>query len=304
MTRSDVDDRLRRVATDQHGAFTRAQALSAGASSDLVSRRVRSGHWVRAASGVYLLAGTAPTWQQRFKAAELSVAGSAVSGRSALLLHGIPGGRAEDIELTTPAAGPRRSSLAQVHRGDVRSTRVEGIRVVTPDQAVIDVAGRARLGELERLVDHVLVNGLAPVRRFRSRTAPGAPRFPGIALLRAVIAERAAGLAAPESELERHLYRVLDRARVPGLVRQAAPPWDPTSRRRFDALSNVWATIYEADGRRWHARMQDMERDRQRDQEAAAHGFLTIRFTWTHLTAAAEEAVEIVRSAGAARAAA
>jgi very-short-patch-repair endonuclease len=38
--------------------------------------------------------------------------------------------------------------------------------------------------------------------------------------------------------------------------------------------------IVEADGRTWHTRLEDFERDRQRDAEAAAAGFQTLRFTY------------------------
>jgi very-short-patch-repair endonuclease len=41
-----------------------------------------------------------------------------------------------------------------------------------------------------------------------------------------------------------------------------------------------WRAIVEADSRRWHTRVADFERDRQRDNEAVVHGYRPVRFTW------------------------
>ena len=123
-------------------------------------------------------------------------------------------------------------------------------------------------------------------------------RPPGIEKLRVLIAERGSGFVVPESELERLLYRVLEEAGVPAVVRQVHPPWSPDDRRRFDAVSIAWRVIFEADGRRWHARMSAFERDRRRDLEAAAHGYLTIRLTWAQLTMGRHEVIDLIRSAG------
>ncbi len=49
--------------------------------------------------------------------------------------------------------------------------------------------------------------------------------------------------------------------------------------------------VFEADGRRWHARLAAMERDRRRDLLAAAHGYLVVRLTWGELHDAFDEAV-------------
>ena len=48
--------------------------------------------------------------------------------------------------------------------------------------------------------------------------------------------------------------------------------------------SAAWALVIEADGRAWHTRVEDFERDRRRDAEAAAAGYLTLRFTHHQLT--------------------
>ena len=50
-----------------------------------------------------------------------------------------------------------------------------------------------------------------------------------------------------------------------------------------DAYISVWRLIVEGDGRRWHTRKADYERDRLRDNEATAHGYAVLRFTYEML---------------------
>ncbi|MGD2102656.1 MAG: DUF559 domain-containing protein, partial [Acidimicrobiia bacterium] len=41
--------------------------------------------------------------------------------------------------------------------------------------------------------------------------------------------------------------------------------------------------ILEGDGRNWHMKQTDFERDRRRDNELAAKGYLVLRFTYKML---------------------
>lgn len=71
----------------------------------------------------------------------------------------------------------------------------------------------------------------------------------------------------------------------------AVPPATPQFPFRFDTLPMVvdiyiaaWRLILEADARRWHSRRADFERDRARDNAAAAAGLAVLRFTRRMLT--------------------
>jgi very-short-patch-repair endonuclease len=44
-----------------------------------------------------------------------------------------------------------------------------------------------------------------------------------------------------------------------------------------------WALVVEADSRRWHARQQDFNADRARDNALAATGIQVLRFTYDML---------------------
>ena len=85
--------------------------------------------------------------------------------------------------------------------------------------------------------------------------------------------------------MEALLFKVL--ADVPGhplVVRQAPMPWRAAAHLRVDALLPDHNLIVEADGRRWHNRVKDFDRDQWRTNEATAHGYRVMRFTWVHLT--------------------
>ena len=78
-------------------------------------------------------------------------------------------------------------------------------------------------------------------------------------------------------------------------------PWRPDTRERLDALVVAPKVILEGDGRAWHARLRDFDRDRWRDNEAAAHGYLVLRFTFVHLAHRFEDCVGLGASVLAAR---
>lgn len=64
-----------------------------------------------------------------------------------------------------------------------------------------------------------------------------------------------------------------------------------------------WNLVIEADGRNWHARVEDFEEDRRRDNELATRGVQVLRFTYRMLKAdpggclVTMRAVGLVRSA-------
>ncbi len=67
--------------------------------------------------------------------------------------------------------------------------------------------------------------------------------------------------------MEAALYRLLDHPGFPPYERQARFPWRPSAPQRVDAYVPAWRRIIEADGRSWHSRHTDFERDERRDHE-------------------------------------
>jgi very-short-patch-repair endonuclease len=279
-----IDRAIETLARKQHGVFTTRQVIEQGGDRRLASRRVKNGQWIRLATGVYALPGNPPTALRQLKAAELSVPGSYVSGTPAGFLHGLP-----DIRLGRPEVSTHRTGgwteLARVrHREPVPITTVSGIRVTTVAQTLCDMTGRIDPDVLGPAVDAaILRRGAtwaeldAALHLARSRRSPGARPFAEVLLARdpeAVI---------PASVLESKLYPLLDDRRLPPYVRQAPAPWDPEGDERVDAAFASFRCVVEGDGRSWHARVADFERDRSRDHKALRVGWSVCRFTGDHI---------------------
>jgi very-short-patch-repair endonuclease len=66
---------------------------------------------------------------------------------------------------------------------------------------------------------------------------------------------------------------------------------------RVDAIYDVARVILEADGRRWHVRVDQMANDRRRDRAAMAHGYWPYRFVYQELKYEPDVVIETVRDA-------
>ena len=116
----------------------------------------------------------------------------------------------------------------------------------------------------------------------------------GIGLLRSLVDERSVdGWAPPESELERLLHEaVASFQRLSGRRMAGAAPWARRMSGSTASSDRGWS-ILEADGRRWHARVADFDRDTWRDNRAAALGYRVLRFTLESPRHRLDEVVEI-----------
>lgn len=99
----------------------------------------------------------------------------------------------------------------------------------------------------------------------------------------AILDERGDGYVPPASELERALFAALTAEELPEPCRQFQLPGRGAIDGMVDAAYPDVRLIIEADGRRWHTRLADFRRDRQRDVEAARSGWQTLRFTYVDI---------------------
>jgi hypothetical protein len=288
------------LARRQHGVFSTQQAAAVGITPRMRQRRLSSGAWLALDRSVHSLRSSPPTFRRQLKAAELSVPGSAISGRSAAVLHCLSGFRPGTIEVSGPRGGRRRSSLAIVrNRAPVATTHVDGIQVTTIEQTLCDLAACAP-DRLDAAIDDALVRGLTDARRIAVLSdGCGRRRLPGAASLAAAIEERGEeGYVPPGNVLERALRRALAHPGLPPATFEAPLPWRPAAPQRVDALLPSWRRIVEADGRRWHTRRADFERDRQRDHAAQAHGFEVTRFSYDQLVRTPDHATQVLLEIG------
>ena len=298
MRYTEIDRRIEALAGKQFGAFSRQQAFALGASERFVQRRLLERHWLRPVPAVFVVASSQGTWKRQCKVAELSVDEAALAGRAAAALHDLPGFRPGHVELVVPVNSFCTHPFATLHRyAGAKLTIVDGMRVTTIPQTVFDLASRVCPWVLERAMDDALLAKKVAIAEFQERLEfyYGARR-PGLPRIRPLVLERLKdGWTPPESELEALLLKMLERVpSCPKLIRQAALPWRSARPGRVDVLIPNHRLIIEADGRRWHARFADFDRDRWRDNQATAHGFRVLHFTWVHLHDLAADSLEVV----------
>lgn len=295
------DRRLDEFAARQYGTFSLSQAHSVGFTPKMVETRRTNGAWVKMAPAVYTLASAPPKWERQVAAALLTRPGALVAGRSAAYLHGHerfrPGRPVIVVGSTTNARSPLAKVMRSIFFDEIQPVRLRGFPVTPEGETIIMLARDLGVTDLERVVDESLARNsvLAADLAVLADKRRGSP---GLKKLRPIIEERLEdAYQPPTSELERHLYRLVNSPGIPMTTRQM-----PFRFHEVDATVDLyipaWRLIVEADGRRWHTRKADMEIDRVRDNEATAHGFAVLRFTWTMLTSDARGCMETLTRTG------
>lgn len=274
------DAHLAAIARRQAGAFNRAQATASQVTPKMLRTRVTNGEVEQLDVDVWAFTSAPASWLRDCWAAALLHPIAALSHETAAAHLGLDVDRSRPIHVTVPLGADHRSSAAEVHRSrHHRFALHDGLRVTRFEQLLVQLA--ATRPDLVRTVLHAGVNvdprRLDRVLRHVDRLSGS--RLPGLRGL-LELAVDLEGEPPTQSELERRLFEVL--GRVPGMPpvqRQAPAPWSPDTGSMVDALVPDWKLVLEADGRRYHQRVADFERDRWRDAEAAVHGLHVMRFT-------------------------
>jgi hypothetical protein len=294
----ELDRRIDSIARRQRGAFNLAQLRSAGGDDHSANHRIELGRWVRLAPAVLAVASTPGTFERQCWAAVLGEPRAWVGAFAAAHLLEFRGFTQGRPELVVPPNGNARSPIATIHRYDAAAvTKVRGLPVTTRAQTLFDLAPRISVQRLEQTVDDELLRTRLSVDELDERlTVYETSRRAGLPVLRSVIGERRAqGTAPPVSELERRGDRILRRLRGgPTIVAEASFPWLKGGAGRVDRYLPDEGIIVEFDGRRWHARVDDFDRDRWRDNQAVAAGLVPLRFTWVHVTTRPREVLAII----------
>ncbi len=284
----DAGARVDLLAARQHGVIGRSQALDCGLTSHQIRVRLESGEWWAVDANVFALRSSASTWERKMHSAIISRPRALAAGRAAGYLHDFPGFRPGRPEILVPFRGNARSPLARVirsrHFDRIATVKVHGFDSTSIAETVLTLSLRESAQTIERVVDDRLAAGALRIPDFDpilERLL--AARQPGLPMLRRIVAERdSEAYQPPTTELERLLYELLDRPELPDFARQLPIDYRG-SRATVDAYIAKWRMIIEGDGRRWHTRKADFERDRQRDNAAAAAGLLVIRLSYQML---------------------
>ena len=301
MTKADLA--VAKLSRQQHGAWSRQQAIQRRMTPKMIRTRTTSGEWAILDHGVYGHIAATPTWERSVMAAVLAEPWAVASHRSAAVLHGLNGFRQGRPEVTVRPGANARGQLAIVHRGsDPRATKLRGIPAVSLDQVFIDLAQVISEPRLRRALASRADETPAILGAVRDRYCELAPRGGrNLTALRATLLRFGAGDLPTRSVLEDRLASVLALPDIPPITWEAPFPGRCVGPQRVDALVEPWRLVVEGDGRAWHTRIEDFERDRRRDAKTAAAGFVTLRFTWHQLSIEPVWVQDIVRQTGAQR---
>lgn len=272
----------------QAGAFSLSQARCAGFTSSAVLARLESGQWIQLDHCVYATSGAPSSWEQSLWAAVLSRRLAAITHMPALRVLGVPGVDAAPAVILTPRHSNVRSVISRVIESDqfdrIAITKVAGLPVTSVPETLLVIAREADNETIERLFDQALIAGkldLAAMAKTIDREA--GRRTPGTPLLRRLTSSRRPSASSKSSAyLERLLERLLSDPRIPEWTREA-PFLLNGNESRVDAFVPSSRLVIEADGRNWHARHQDFEHDRARDNALAEQGIQVLRFTYRML---------------------
>ncbi|MGZ4311073.1 MAG: DUF559 domain-containing protein [Solirubrobacteraceae bacterium] len=165
--------------------------------------------------------------------------------------------------------------LHRVGSIDVRDVRMRaGFPVTSPARTLIDCAGR---GPVDDLVNEARVQKLVTDQALHAAMGR-CPRRKGTAPLRALL-DAEQGPQFQRSKAERLLKQLITDAELqPPLFNTYVLGYE------VDAYWPAHQVVVEVDGYDAHGHREAFERDRRRDQDLVAAGYVVVRITWRQLT--------------------
>ena len=288
-----------RLALRQEGLITFDQALSLGYSASGFKHHVAKGHVERLLPGVYVLSGSTETPRQKLRGTCLwGGEAAAASHSSAAALLGLKGFNVAELHAVATKSPRRLPDWAHIHRiaAAVPGTRpIAGIPVTPPWITLIDLGSQVPAAQVERALDEALRRRIVSIPQLRWALATfGRPHHRGTTVLRSLLAERGAGYAPPESEMEAMFYALLEGSDLPRGVRQFWV-WDGEMWRRFDYAFPEDGLGLEFDGLVTHGTREAFQDDRARDRRLQIRGWRVLRFTWEDGTRRPQQVLAEIR---------
>jgi predicted transcriptional regulator of viral defense system len=182
--RGDTRDRLWRVASQQRGYFTAAQALAVGYSYQAQRFHAQRGNWVRIDRGLYRFRefGHLPSEadDHLVRWSLWSKGRAVISHATALSAHDLGIANPAQIHLTVPAGFRQKDPAVALHRADLAPEEIEqrtGFHLTTPVRAVVETAADgADQDVVDAAVAEILERGQATRRHLLDAASRLGPR--------------------------------------------------------------------------------------------------------------------------------
>jgi predicted transcriptional regulator of viral defense system len=175
------------IAANQFGAITRRQLIECGLAERQTERRVAEGRLKAVARGVYVISGTAATWERQVVSAYLFTSTRAnpgvVSHETAGAIYGLANcDRTHSVVLTAGSADRHPNPLATMCRiNDLLAEDVVvgplGIPMTSPARTVLDLAASStRLSVIEAVIADAVDAGVVTLDELQERFAKASHR--------------------------------------------------------------------------------------------------------------------------------
>ncbi len=263
--------------------------------------------WDRPHPGVYRVAGQTESRLADLWVAALAVGPTAViSHESAALIHGAERLRPQPISLNVRHGWHHRLPGIVVHQIDDLVERHQrtwnGLTVSTPPRTVVDLGATQPERAVGQVADDLVRSRRTSYSAISSVLASIArPGKPGLHIVARVLEARTGGYVPSASALEEALFATLAAGGLPPPARQIPLPGRGPVRGLVDGAYLDAKIVLEADGRRWHARVEAARRDRERDAQVVRAGWVPLRFVHEQIVEEPAEVCAIVAEARARR---
>jgi very-short-patch-repair endonuclease len=249
-------------------------------------RALRAGTIEQLHPFVARLHGTPDTPEQRIAAALAAVGDGAVaSHRSAAHLYGVPRPDTDPVDVIVLG---RRRSIAltgvviheQTDRRRLTPQRRRGLRCANILRTLVDL-GAVDTAAVNDAVGHALTTGLANLAAIQTTVVEHSRQGrSGVVALREAVADWAIDGKPADSVLEIAMSRLIKRHRLPPVTfHPSIEGYEP------DFVVDGTPVLLECDG--WASHGLDkarFERDRARDAELTAKGWIVVHFTYRQIT--------------------
>lgn len=282
-SRAATNDRIMQIASRQLGLVTTTQLAACGLGRGAIAHRRRTRTLLPVAPGVFAVGRPPDARFARHLAATLSVTGDGwLSHHAAAEVWGlVAADERRPVDLLVIGTTPRPRPgvrLRRTQRLDPADRSRRGVLPVTNvARTIVDLGTVLSVDALERVTAEAFALHRCSAAQVRA-AMDRAPGSRGTRVVRAVL-ERAEGPRRTRSEAERRFLSVV----------RAAGLGDPRMNVRIGGyeVDAVWPderVIVEIDGYAFHGSRRRFERDRRRDAELQAAGWLVFRTTWRGIT--------------------
>jgi hypothetical protein len=288
---------MMRLAARQGGYARREQLVALGLSPSAIDRRVNEGELTPVTPGVYRVFPPRDH-TDLLRGAVLALPDAVVSHQSAAYLHGFSILPEMQATVVVPSQTTHRFPDVTVRRcNDLTAedvTEVVGLPVTSVPRTLFDLSRLLRFREFDSIGESLVIAGQMQLEEFEEITTRLARRGKGGSRYARLFLEIRSGHERGATVLERKGRAVLSGGGLTMPEPQHPIPWAPS--RRFDDAYPAAQLAIEWDSKAWHQQRSAMTSDRRRDREAAAHGWVLLRFTWDDILEQPHEIVSSVKT--------